>query len=204
MSAGNCRVRRDGSWLVVLALQSAACSGHGGAAVTPSACHPVEGRLPENVHWDSLPGSWRLTLVAETGQMASRSVQGTMSLREQLPALKQVNILGAHPVTVPIIGTADIDLEGVGAVRLGDVLSTDPGHPGLAIWVSEGGGDGVSAILRIGEEAIRGDIVRFDGGYTALYLQHVSASSIRGGWASGVTTKAVTGYFCAERITDGR
>ena len=133
--------------------------------------------------------------------MAGRTVQGAMTLRAQDPALRRLDRVGPRTVMVPIIGTTDIALEQVGAVRLGDVRSTDPGQPGAAIWVSQGPDGGVSAVMRIGQEAIRSDIVRFDGGYMALYLRQVSANAIGGGWASGVTTEQSSGYFCAQRVS---
>jgi hypothetical protein len=132
--------------------------------------------------------------------MAGRSVQGALTLRAQDSALRRVDRPGPTTVTVPVIGTTDIALEQVGAVRLGDVGSTDPRQPGLAIWASLSPDGGVSAVMRIGQEAIRSDIVRFDGGYTALFLRQVSADAIRGGWASGVTTEDASGDFCAQRV----
>jgi hypothetical protein len=84
---------------------------------------------------------------------------------------------------------------------MGDVRSTDPRQPGVAIWASQTPDGVVSAVMRIGQEAIRSDLVRFDGGYTALFLQQVSVNAIRGGWASGVTTETASGYFCAERVS---
>lgn len=107
---------------------------------------------------------------------------------------------GTTRVTVPVIGAVDIALEGVGAVRLGDTHSLDPAQPGAAIWVSEGANGGVSAVMRIGQEVIHSGLLRFDGGYTALYLRQASPSTIRGGWASGLNGEQSKGYFCADRV----
>ena len=54
--------------------------------------------------------------------------------------------------------------------------------------------------MRIGQEAIHSDLMRIDGGYTALHLALVSVNAIRGGWASGVNQQQASGYFCAERV----
>ncbi len=132
--------------------------------------------------------------------MAGRSVQGALTLHAQDSAARLVERPGPTTVTVPIIGATDIALEQVGAVRLGNVGSTDPLQPGIAIWASRSPDGVVSAVLRIGQEAIRSDIMRIEGGYTALFLRQVSANAIRGGWASGVTTEESSGHFCAERV----
>jgi hypothetical protein len=133
--------------------------------------------------------------------MAGRSVQGALTLRTQDPALRRVDRPGLTTVTVPVIGTTDIALEQVGAVRMGDVRSTDPRQPGVAIWASQTPDGVVSAVMRIGQEAIQSDIQRFDGGYTVLFLRQVSVNAIRGGWASGVTTEESSGHFCAQRVS---
>jgi len=132
--------------------------------------------------------------------MAGRREQGALTLQAQDSALRRVNRPGPTTVTVPVIGSTDIALEQVGAVRMGDVRSTDPRQPGVAIWASQTPDSVVSAVLRIGQEAIPSNMLRFDGGYTALFLRHVSVNAIRGGWASGVTTETASGYFCAERV----
>lgn len=194
-------VRVGASGLLALLLLGNACGGRNRSSAVSSAeeCRAVESRIAANTPWDSLPGSWRLTLVSPSGT-AGQSVQGTMTLHAQEAALRRVERAGATAVSVPVIGATDIALEQVGAVRLGDLNSTAPNQPGLAIWVSEATDGNVSAVLRIGQEAIHSDLLRFDGGYTALYLRQVSANSIRGDWASGVTRKEASGYFCADRV----
>jgi hypothetical protein len=179
-----------------------ACAGNSrpGKAASGDGCLPVEGRLAADVPWDSLPGSWRLTLVATAGPKAGTRVEGTMTLQARDPAVRRMESPGTTAITVPIFGTTDIALEDVGAVRIGNVQSADSAQPGLAIWVSTAADTAVSAVLRIGQEALRTDIVRFDGGYTALFLRQVSATSIRGGWTSAVTPmESSSGHFCAVR-----
>jgi uncharacterized Zn-binding protein involved in type VI secretion len=181
-------------------LATVACAKHGRTGAQGDECRPVEGRFTTSTPWDSLSGGWQLTLVAGSGSMAGRRVQGAMTLRAQDPALRRVDRPGPTTVTVPVIGTTDIALEQVGAVRMGDVRSTDPLQPGVAIWASQSPDGEVSAVMRIGQEAIRSDIMRIEGGYTALFLRQVSADAIRGGWASGVTSEESSGYFCALRV----
>ena len=187
--------------LVALTMAAVACAGRGRSGASGDECRPVEGPFTASTPWDSLAGSWRLTLVVGSGPTAGQSVQGALTLRAQDPALRQVDRPGPTTVTVPVIGTTDIALEQVGAVRMGDVRSADPLQPGVAIWASQSPDGAVSAVMRIGQEALRSNLVRFDGGYTALFLRQVSANAIRGGWASGVTTETASGYFCAERVS---
>lgn len=188
------------SGMLALTFATLACAGRGRSGAAAVECRPVEGPFTTSAPWDSLAGSWQLTLVAGSGPMAGHREEGALLLQAQDTALRRVDRPGATTVTVPVIGTTDIALEQVGAVRMGDVRSTDPLQPGVAIWVSRAPDGNVSAVMRIGQEAIRSNLLRFDGGYTALFLRQVSVNAIRGGWASGVSTEAVNGYFCAARV----
>jgi hypothetical protein len=134
--------------------------------------------------------------------MTGHREEGALWLQAQDTALRRVDRPGPTTVTVPVIGTTDIALEQVGAVRMGDVRSADPLQPGISIWESRAPDGSVSAVLRIGQEAIRSNLLRIEGGYTALFLRQVSINAIRGGWASGVTTEAAKGYFCAQRASN--
>jgi len=197
---GKIRVRASGLFALTLAV--VACPKHGRSGAAGEECRPVEGPFTASAPWDSLAGNWRLTLVAGSGPMAGHREQGALTLQAQDAALRRVDRPGPTTVTVPVIGMTDIALEQVSAVRLGDVRSTDPLQPGVAIWVSRTSDGVVSAVMRIGQEAIRSNLVRIEGGYTALFLRQVSTNAIRGGWASGVTTEMASGYFCAERVSN--
>ena len=189
--------------LYSLALMPLACGGHARPDTAPGAseCRPSTGRLAANAAWDSLPGVWRLTLVASFGSMIGRSVQGEMILQRQDSVQRRVERPGPTVVTVPVIGAADIALEDVGARRIGDLHSLEPARPGLAIWVSRGVDGGISAVLRIGQEEIHPTLMQIEGAYTVLYLREVSSDAMRGGWASGVMQEEAHGHFCAERVS---
>lgn len=186
---------------IAMALAALACPAptSAGRGATNQECRPVEERLAANTDWDSLAGRWRLTLVATAGPMPRRTAQGSLTLRAQDSSLRRIERAGAPVVTVPIIGATDLALEQVGAVRLGNLMSIDPRRPGVSVWVTQGPTGSLSAVMRIGQEEIRGDLMRFDGGYTALYVRHASARGIYGGWASGITGEQVSGHFCAIR-----
>lgn len=195
---GGMRLRVCG--MLALTCATLACAGRGRSGTAGVECRPSEGPFTATAPWDSLAGTWQLTLVAAAGPMAGHREEGALWLRTQDTALQRVDRPGPTTVTVPVIGTTDIELEQVGAVRIGDVRSADPLQPGVAIWVSRASDGRVAAVMRIGQEAIRSNLLRFDGGYTALFLRQVSANVIRGGWASGVSTETVSGYFCAARV----
>jgi hypothetical protein len=188
--------------MLALAFATLACAGRGRSGAAAVECRPVEGPFSATAPWDSLAGTWQLTLVAESGPMTGHREEGALWLQAQDTALRRVDRPGPTTVTVPVIGTTDIALEQVGAVRMGDVRSADPLQPGISIWESRAPDGSVSAVLRIGQEAIRSNLLRIEGGYTALFLRQVSINAIRGGWASGVTTEAAKGYFCAQRASN--
>jgi len=150
---------------------------------------------------DSLAGDWSLTLVATTGPSAGRVAQGIVALRAQEESLRRVDRPGPATVIVPMVGSTDMIVEEVGAVRMGDLRSSDPRRPGVSVWVSQGADSGVSAVLRIGQQEIGVARQPFDAGYTVLYLRRVWGAGIYGGWASGVSDEVVTGHFCAVRAS---
>ncbi len=186
--------------VLVLSFATLACAGRSRGGAAGVECRPVEGPFTATAPWDSLAGTWQLTLVAGSGPMAGHREEGALLLQAQDTAQRRVDRPGPTTVTVPVIGTTDIALEQVGAVRLGDVRSADPQQPGVAMWVSQTPDGSVSAVMRIGQEAIRSNLVRIEGGYMALFLRQVSVTALRGGWASGVSTETASGYFCAERV----
>jgi hypothetical protein len=198
-NAGAARLRTAGALLAATVAWSCAARSRTGSLAAGDSCRPVEGRVSAATPWDSLPGSWRLTLVATGGPRSGGSVQGTLTLRAQEASLRRVDRPGPDVVTVPVTGATDVAVEQVGAQRIGNLQSADPQRPGAAIWVSQGQDGGVSAVMRIGEEMIHSSLVRFEGAYTVLYLRQVSASGIYGGWASGVTGQEASGHFCAVR-----
>jgi hypothetical protein len=97
----------------------------------------------------------------------------------------------------PLIGTATIDVESVGAVRMGDLSSTDPVRPGVAVIEQAG-----AVTLRLGADANRWGQTRFDGGFFALRVQATSEDGFSGTWSSGVTSAEAEGHFCATRMRE--
>jgi hypothetical protein len=103
---------------------------------------------------------------------------------------------------VPFYGWTDISPDDIGAHRLGDPSSPDRSAPGVLVLTSPDAanpGKPGSITLRIGSQANRSDIVRFDGAYTALYVRWIETGAFGGNWSSGVTGPEAEGEFCAVR-----
>ncbi len=168
-----------------------ACGGNG----EQTGCEPAEGTLSADATAEGLGGTYELTLVA--GSPAETTVVGTMLLRTQEDSLRDMLGPGGSvdPSTVILlIGTADVDVETVGGVRIGDLASEDPTRPGVVLVQRTG-----EITLRFGSEANVRGLVRFDGGYFALSVRKISEGGFTGTWASGVTGQDAAGHFCAVR-----
>ncbi len=68
------------------------------------------------------------------------------------------------------------------------------------VIVIERVGEPKRILLRLGSEANRRDLQRFDGGYTVLDVRTLSDNAFGGSWRSGVTRNQAEGYFCAVRV----
>lgn len=185
------------------------CAAHRVKDASPQACLPVtQKQLAAGVHAEALAGQFRLTLVAADGPRAGASVGGDLALTATDSANRVVKMSGTSPradAVRPLLGTAAIALEDVGAVRLGDLASSDPSRPGVVVLerrIASASDSLPSEItLRFGSEANATEVQRFDGGFTALYVQDAHAGGFRGSWSSGVRSPTARGHFCAVRVT---
>jgi hypothetical protein len=147
-------------------------------------------------------GEYRLVMVATTGDSAGRSASGNMRLMVQSEELKVPPMGSADDGTrMPLYGTTDIDLSGILAVQGGALDSDDPVAPGVLVLgrpVERDGGTSTEITIRLGSEANRRGLTRFDGGYTALFVRQASTGGFAGNWASGVTGQLSSGHFCAS------
>ena len=119
--------------LVALPLALAACVARGRppAPAADAVCRPVDAASLALAPWDSLVGTWHITVVATRGPLAGRVVEGTVTLQAEDAALRRVNRPGPNRVSVPVVGATDLAVEEVGAVRMGDLRSTDLRRPGV-------------------------------------------------------------------------
>ncbi len=177
-------------------------AGEGGGAPAPECVRP-EGVLATDGSLEGRVGDYRLTMVEEVDGTPTRRVQGSLVLLTQVESFRQFegSAGGSIPgVTSPLFGSTDVNVEAVGAVRVGSLSSQDPASPGVLVIESETG-TSPSILLRLGSDANRRDVVRFDGGYAVLTVVEITAESFSGNWSSGARGPGSEGFFCA---TQGR
>jgi hypothetical protein len=186
------------SWRVGAVLLLAGCGGANAGQSNPQACRPVEaGDTP--VTAAGLGGEYTVRLIATSGAQRGAAVEGTMELMPQDSAYRRLVLPdGSRDTTFafPLYGTAELDFASVGAVAPGDPKSSDPLSPGVLVIERPGG-----VMLRVGSEANRRGLRRFDGGYTALQVRQVTEEGFAGTWQSGVGTEQSGGHFCAIKGT---
>ena len=114
-------------------------------------------------------------------------------------------VLGVRDTTTshPLAGTSDLDPTALGGVRTGDLTTDDPEAPGVLVIERHPAHEDAAAeiMLRLGSDANRLGVVRYDGGYFALTVRSLGPGGFAGTWASGGSKAGVgaEGYFCAER-----
>jgi hypothetical protein len=190
---------------VGLLLTAAACRSAAPAA-KPAAdtCAARTGELPREATAAALGGEYRLRLVATAGPRAGTSADARLRLAPLPDSLQMAApVLGIRDTTTryPLAGSVELDPDAIGAVRTGDLGSTDPMAPGVLVIERRPVAPDVppSLMLRLGADANRRGVVRFDGGHFALTVRRLDADGFAGTWSSGTGVGGATGYFCAER-----
>jgi hypothetical protein len=179
-----------GAAAVVLALPGCATRTPSPESFDASLCRGEAGdaNLPSRVSY--MEGDFALRLSAASGTMAGRSTFGDLTLVRRDSA------------GVPLYGWTDLDPEEVGAQRVGDPASRALEAPGVLVLADpvadRQSGDG-PVTLRLGSQANRSDIIRFDGAFTALNVRWIDRDAFGGDWASGVQGPEASGSFCAVR-----
>ena len=182
------------------AVASAAGTANGEGAPSPACVRP-EGALAADASLEGRVGDYRLTMVEEVDGTPTRAVEGSLVLLTQVEPFRQFegSAGGSIPgVTSPLFGSTDVNVEAVGAVRVGSLSSQDPASPGVLVIESETGAS-PSILLRLGSDANRRDLVRFDGGYAVLTVVEITAESFSGTWSSGARGPDSEGFFCATQ-----
>jgi hypothetical protein len=183
-------------WRTTGLLLLAGCGGTAGQA-DPQPCAPVEAGAAAPADAGGLAGEYRLELVATSGDKRGDSAEGPLQLMPQEAAHQRLELPGGIQDTahrLPLYGSSTADWAAVGAVVPGDAASTDPTRPG--VLVIEGP---TQVLLRVGSEANRRGVMRFDGAYTVLRVQQATDSTFAGTWESGVRGNEAGGHFCASR-----
>jgi len=174
------------------------------ARSTAGDCAPSTERLPSDATADGLAGEYRVRIVATAGAKTGAAQDARLLLRPVDDSLRRPStVLGLRDSTtrLPLSGSIELDPAAVGAARTGDLLSLDPLAPGVLVLERHPIRPDAPAeiMLRLGSDANRRGVVRYDGGYFALTVRRIGAGEFAGTWASGVATGGAEGYFCAER-----
>ncbi len=159
-------------------------------------CEPVADGLDGDATLSDRSGRYHLVLVADTGGTDRRTVSGQLTLRRQT-----LDPESSRDTSTPLFGFTDLDPRSVGAHRVGDPGSEDPSAPGvLVLERSEYGRRGIT--MRLGSDANRKDLVRYDGAYMALRVHRIDEDGFAGSWRSGggLDLSVTTGYFCAWKV----
>jgi hypothetical protein len=191
---------------LVLAGALACHPSHPEAQPAVNPCRPTATTLPRSATATGLAGAYRLHLTATAGASAGRSVDGALRLRPPDDSMRrEVVVLGVRDTTssFPLSGTADLDPSALGAVRTGSLAAEDPAAPGVLVIERRPARPEAATeiMLRLGAEANRRGVVRYDGGYFALTVRSITAEGFTGTWSSGAASSSAEGYFCAERLS---
>ena len=190
------RVRRLVSMPLALLLAACATSADPQRdSAASAACVAEKAELGAGATLEAAAGSYLLTLVAPAADGGQVSVSGALHLEPNEPALR----VFAEGVSTPLYGWAEIELQAVGALEIGDAGSRDPLRPGVLVLEQRLHAAAAPSItLRLGSIAnLRTENGAFDGGYLALHVGHLESGSFRGRWVSGVHATRVGGHFCA-------
>lgn len=163
------------------------------------ACEPVTGNLDTAATFSDRAGRYLITMLSEatdSSGAAAHTVSGLLTLRRQAHSSDSQD--PQSDVTTPLYGFTDIDPRPVGAHRVGDPGSEDPSAPGVLVIEREEYGRRIIT-LRLGSDANRKDLVRYDGEYTVMSVRRIDEEGFAGNWRSGggLGFSVTTGYFCA-------
>jgi hypothetical protein len=179
-----------------VAVLLAGCGGANAGQADPQACAPVEAPASD-LSADGLAGAYSVQLVATAGAKQGARAAGRLELMALDSSYQAATEGSADPrFGYPLHGTAEVDFAAVGATTAGDPASADPTSPGVLVIQRPGG-----VMLRLGADANRPGVRRFDGGYTVLEVHQVTEGGFAGTWRSAVELKESSGYFCAVRAS---
>ena len=180
------------------------------------ACEPTADSLEADATLADRAGRYHLILVADSSIVADpsgaaadsnrtsrRAVSGQLTLRRHTarPARDADSIDRSNDPSTPLYGFTDLDPKSVGAHRVGDPGSRDPSAPGVLVLEREEYGRSIIT-LRLGSDANRSDLVRYDGTYTVLSVRSIDEKGFAGSWRSGggLGFSVTTGHFCALEV----
>jgi hypothetical protein len=181
----------------------AACHHHRTQPDLLAACDTVAAQAPREMALSSMAGSYAVAFVATAGLRSGHAVAGRLTLRPQAPSLVTIEPHDGTVITQPSIGQLDMELDSIGAVRMGDPMALDSTMPGIAFYVSHRpGGEASGVIGRVGSASNSRGPGGMDAGHFTLFVRRISTDGIWGGWTSnpgagGLLTPDARGHFCA-------
>ena len=188
-----------GQWRIGALVALTACSGNSAGQSSPQACVPIEAAADSALGAGDMAGEYALQLVATSGAKRGSTAGGKVRLMAHDREHKSLVLPDgstSSTYTFPFYGTTNVDLAAVGAVAPGEAGAEDPDAPGVLVIESPG-----RVMLRLGSEANRAGVRRFDGAFTALQVQQVTEKGFSGTWQSGVAGEQSGGHFCANRVS---
>ncbi len=183
------------------------------------ACELTAGSLDADATLADRAGRYHLVLVADSSKVTDssgavatdanrtsrRTVSGLLTLHRQARDADSPDSPdspdSSDDSSTPLYGFTDIDPESVGAHRVGDPGSRDPSAPGVLVLERVEYGRPIIT-LRLGSDANRQDLVRYDGEYAVLSVSSIDEDGFTGSWRSGggLGWSTTTGYFCAWEV----
>jgi hypothetical protein len=159
------------------------------------------GMLPAGTQVGPMAGRFVLTMVATAGPQNGRNVAGYLALREP-PAGTAGPAQGTRTA---LVGTTDIILESVGALRLGDTGAEDPRAPGVAVYEQRAASGVPTVTARIGSQTTAAPtpgMLQLEGAATVLFVRRIGNGGFQGGWQSTGPEPGnrAQGHFCAVRV----
>jgi hypothetical protein len=168
-------------------------------------CQPSSGALPRSTSASALAGVYRVHLTATSGPNAGQATDAALRLHPVADsAAREIVVLGVRDTAsrVALAGSTDLDPGPIGATRTGSLTAESIEAPGVLVIERRPARAeaGPEIMLRLGAEANRRNVARYDGGYFALTVQSIQPDGFSGAWSSGSGVSSVKGYFCAERV----
>ena len=177
-----------------------------GRPVTAADCQPSRTTLSREATAAGMDGQYHLVFVATEGEHKGRVARGRLELlsRDSAAAIRYTFSGKPHPhLREPYYGSAEVDLESLGAYTSGTLASRDPARPGVAVYEYHWDrAEAPTAIqLMVGAERTRRDIIGLDGPFVNIQVREFLPGGFRGTWEAslGITDYRAAGFFCATR-----
>ena len=189
---------------LLLSLVAVGCLPLGNVA--PADCRSPRETLSLEASAADMGGRYSLVFVATEGDHKGKVARGRMELlrRDSTTAIRLDGNGRPHPnLREPYYGSAEINLEALGAYTSGSLASRDPTRPGIVVfeWRSKREEVPTAIQLMIGADKTRRDIISVDGPFVDIQVREFLPEGFRGTWEAsvGYSDYRSSGFFCANR-----